>query len=76
MAFSTTEVEYMVATQASKEVIWLHRRLGELQVKQDNMVLHCDSQSALHLARNSAYHSRTNHIDIQYHFAHEVVKGG
>jgi hypothetical protein len=28
----------------------------------------------LHIARNSTFHLRTKHIDVQYHFVHEVVK--
>lgn len=76
VTLSTTEAKYMVATHASKEAIWLHRLLDELQVKQDNMVLHYDSQSALHLVCNLIYHSRTKHIDTKYHFVHEVVEGG
>lgn len=66
----------MATTHGSKEEIWIHRILGELQVKQDNMVLHCDNQSAFHLAQNSTYHVRTKHIDSQYHFVHELVEGG
>ncbi|KAE8714088.1 putative GHMYB10 [Hibiscus syriacus] len=31
-------------------------------------------QSALHLARNSTFHSRTKHIRVQYHFIREKVE--
>ena len=36
----------------------------------------CDSQSAIHLATNPAYHSRTKHIDVRYHFLRLVIDGG
>jgi len=52
----------------------LERLLGELQVKQDKVKLHCDSQSVLHLAKNPAYHARTKHIDVQYHYVRELVE--
>ncbi|KAH9687766.1 hypothetical protein KPL70_014887 [Citrus sinensis] len=76
MVLSTTEVEYMAATQACKEVIWIQRLLEELGHKQEKISVFCDSQSALHIARNPAFHSRTKHIGVQYHFVREVVEDG
>jgi hypothetical protein len=76
VALSTTEAEYMAATQACKEAIWMKKLMEELGYKQDNILLYCDSQSALHIARNPAFHSRTKHIDVQYHFVREVVEDG
>jgi hypothetical protein len=34
----------------------------------------CDSQSAIFLAKNPTYHSKTKHIDIQYHFVRDMVE--
>lgn len=76
VALSTTEAEYMAATQACKEAIWMQRLLEELGHKQEKIPLFCDSQSALHIARNPAFHSRTKHIGVQYHFVREVVEDG
>ena len=59
---STTEVEYVVATQASKEAIWLQMLLEELRHKLEKIALFCDSQSTLHLAKNPKFHSKTKHI--------------
>lgn len=68
VALSTTEAEYIAATEACKEMLWIQRFLGELGIKQDKYVLYCDSQSAIHLAKNPAFHSRTKHIDLRYHW--------
>eukprot|EP00253_Pinus_taeda_P021025 PITA_21025 len=68
VALSTTEAEYVVATEASKEMIWLQRFIGELGKKHDMRMLYSDSQSAIHLAKNSTFHSRTKHIQPKYHF--------
>ncbi|KAH9678884.1 Integrase catalytic domain-containing protein [Citrus sinensis] len=74
VALSTTEAEYMAATQAYKEAIWIQMLLEELRHKQEKNFVYCDSQSALHIARNPAFHSRTKHIGVQYHFVREVVE--
>ena len=76
VALSTTEAEYMAATQACKESVWIQRLLEELGHKQEKITLFCDNQSALHIARNPAFHSRTKHIGVQYHFVREVVEDG
>jgi len=34
----------------------------------------CDSQSAIFLANNPDYHSKTKHIDVQYHFVRDMVE--
>ena len=34
----------------------------------------CDSQSVILLAKNSAYHLKTKHIDVQYHFVRDVIE--
>ena len=38
------------------------------------MRIDCDSQSAIFLAKNPTYHSRTKHIDVQYHFVRDMVE--
>ncbi|KAH9789507.1 Integrase catalytic domain-containing protein [Citrus sinensis] len=76
VALSTTEAEYMAATQACKEAIWIQRLLEELGHKQQKIPVFCDSQSALHIGRNPTFHSRTKHIGVQYHFVREVVEDG
>lgn len=76
VAMSTTEAEYVAAAQASKEAVWLKMLLEELGHAQEKITLFCDNQSALHLARNPAFHSKTKHIRVQYHFVREKVEEG
>ena len=68
--------EYVAATEASKEVIWLQRFMEELGKKQENSRLYSDSQSAIHLAKNSTFHSKTKHIQLRYHFIRSVLENG
>jgi hypothetical protein len=76
MTISTTEAKYVAVTEASKELIWLHGLLIELGFEQEMNVLQSDSQSAIHLAKNSAFHSRTKHIDLCYHFIQWLIEDG
>ena len=73
MALSTTEAEYMETTHASKEVVWLQIFYSGIRLVQQAVRIDCDSQSAIFLAKNPTHHSKTNHIDIQYHFVRDMV---
>ncbi|KAK4402906.1 Glutathione S-transferase U17 [Sesamum angolense] len=63
VALSTTEAEHMAVAEDAKEALWLNRLAKELGVEQGGVQLHCDSQSAIYLAKNHVYHARTKHID-------------
>ncbi|GJV23923.1 dual specificity protein phosphatase PHS1 isoform X2, partial [Tanacetum coccineum] len=76
VAMSTTEAEYVAAAQASKEAVWLKMLLEELGHAQEKITIFCDNQSALYLARNPTFHSKTKHIRVQYHFVSEKVEEG
>ena len=73
VALSTTEAEYIAITEAAKEIIWLQSYLRELHMEQPISPLWSDSQSAVHLAKNAAFHSRTRHIKRKYHFIREAL---
>ncbi|GKE93370.1 hypothetical protein Tco_1574465 [Tanacetum coccineum] len=76
VALSTIEAEYMAATEACKELLWLKRFLQELGFKQQRYAVLCDNQSAIHLAKNSMFHKRTKHIDIRYHWIRDAIEDG
>ena len=73
VALSTTEAEYIAATEAAKEMLWMKRFVQELGLMQDEYVVFCDSQSAMDLSKNTSYHSRTKHIDVRYHWLRDVI---
>jgi hypothetical protein len=74
VALSNTEVEYMAATHASKELVWLQILCSGIGLVQQAIRIDCDSHSAIFLAKNLAHHSKTKHIDIQYHFVRDMVE--
>ena len=74
VTLSTTEAEYIVATEAGKEMIWLYGFLDEFGKKQEMGILHSDSQSAIFFAKNSSFHSKSKHIQTKYHFIRYLVE--
>lgn len=36
--------------------------------------MYTGSQSAIHIAKNSAFHSRTKHIGLRYHFIRSLLE--
>jgi hypothetical protein len=73
---STIEAEYVAATEASKEMIWLQSFMEELGKKWENSRLYYDSQSAIHLVKNSTFHSKTKNIQLRYHFIRSTLEDG
>ena len=61
-ALSTIQAEYVVATKATKEMIWLQFFLEESGHPQKDNYFLIDSQSAIHLAKNSDLHSKTKYV--------------
>ena len=75
VALSSVEAEYMSASQATREAVWLKRFLHELNIATDKPIsIACDSQGAIAVAKNPEYHARTKHIDIQHHYVREKVE--
>ena len=73
VALSTTEAEFIAATKACKELLWMKRFLQELGFKQQKYIVFCDSQSAIHLGKNSSFHARSKHIDVRYHWIRDDI---
>ena len=47
--------------------------MRELGVEQDEVWLHCDSQSSIYLTNNHVYYGRTKHIDVRFHKIMELL---
>jgi len=77
VTLSTTEAEYVAATHAAKEAVWLRRLIAEIFPTADApTVLFGDNKSAIALAHGGQYHARTKHIDIRYHFIRYIIEAG
>lgn len=74
---SSAEAEYRSMAAAASEVTWLVNLLTELGISDlQPVTLHCDNQSALHIAKNPVFHDRTKHIEVDCHFTREKVMEG
>lgn len=72
VSLSTTESEYMAASNAVKELIWLRSFMNELlpdKIKCVSFLM--DNQSAIRLIKNPEFHKRSKHIDVRFHFIRE-----
>ena len=77
VALSSTEAEYIMQMHMAKEALWLHSFLWELRSAPDDpLILNCDNQGVIALAKDNKFHVRTKHIDVHYHFIHEAVEDG
>lgn len=90
VALSSCEAEYMGQTQATKEAVWLKLLLHELNTPSPSqntentatnpalysVIIHCDNQGAIALSKNPQAHSRSKHIDIQWHYQREKIEDG
>ena len=74
VALSTTEAEYVAASEAAKNVIWLTRLFAELSDNLPCPVLQVDNVSAIRLAKNPEFHKRTKHVDIRHHFIRDLIE--
>ncbi|KAL7148111.1 hypothetical protein ABFS83_06G156000 [Erythranthe nasuta] len=74
VGLSSTEAEYVAATMAAQECIWLNSSLGDLFCKDEYSVkIKCDNESAIELASNPVVHGRTKHIEIHHNYFREDV---
>ena len=75
VALSSCEAEYIAATSATCQAVWMSRLLGELMRTEAMKVkLLVDNQSAITLSKNPVHHNRTKHIDTRYHFVRQCVE--
>nr|GEX75304.1 zinc finger, CCHC-type [Tanacetum cinerariifolium] len=77
VALSLCESEFMAATRAACQALWLKRLLSEITGwEEERITLKVDNISAIALVRNPVFHGRSKHIDIRYHFIRKCVENG
>eukprot|EP00253_Pinus_taeda_P034538 PITA_34538 len=75
VALSSAEAEYMAASLAACEAIWMRKILVELFGSHlEPTVIYCDNQSCIKLSTNPVFHDISKHIDIRYHHIRDCVQ--
>ena len=79
IADSTTEAEYIAASDATKEVVWLRNFITDLWAVysiSNSIDIYCDNSGALTQAKEPRAHHRSRHILRKYHLVREIVARG
>jgi hypothetical protein len=79
IADSTMEAEYIAASEAAKEAVWLRNFLSNLEVVpglDKAVTLFCDNSGAVANSKEPRSHKRAKHIERKYHLIREIVNRG
>ena len=77
VTLSTTEAEYISATAAAQEILWLRNLFSEIGYEVEGAsTLYLDNQSAIAVSRNPEHHGRMKHLDLRHYWLRDVVKAG
>jgi hypothetical protein len=75
VALSSAEAEFMALCAAAQEMMYLKQLMEELlNCSQGPVVIYEDNQGCLAMAVRPAFHSRTRHIRMRFHFVRELIE--
>ena len=79
MANSTTEAEYIAASKAAKDGVWIRKFLIELGVfpnASSPLDLYCDNSGAIAQAKEPRNHQKSKHVMWQFYLIREFIERG
>jgi hypothetical protein len=79
VADSTTQAEYIAASEAAKETVWIRKfvsELGDVPSASSPVDLYCDNSGAIALAKEPRSHKKSRHILQKYHLICHFVERG
>ncbi|GJU02341.1 putative ribonuclease H-like domain-containing protein [Tanacetum coccineum] len=74
VAHSTTEVEYVAATNCCGQVLWIQNQMLDYGFNFMNTKIHIDNESTICIMKNPVFHAKTKHIEIRHHFIGDSYK--
>ena len=76
VALSSSEAEFVAASEAVKEIIFVLQVLESMGITvKTPVVVRVDNMGAIFMSENSSSGTRTRHIDTRWHFVRELVEG-
>lgn len=74
VALSSTEAEYIAASETCKEILWLQQLQTSFDIKDpEATTLYVDNQSCLKIIQNEKSSNRSKHIDTKFHFIRDLA---
>lgn len=75
IAASSCEAEYIALFHATSEALFLRQLIAEIKNEEPQTVnLFGDNMGSLKLAKHQAYHKKSRHINIKFHFIRKYVE--
>ncbi|GJZ61981.1 retrovirus-related pol polyprotein from transposon TNT 1-94 [Tanacetum coccineum] len=75
-AISSKKAKYIAMSGCCAQILWMRSQLTDYGIRFNKIPMYYDNKSAIALCCNNVQHSRSNHIDIRFHFIKEQVKNG
>ncbi|KAJ9539184.1 hypothetical protein OSB04_031917 [Centaurea solstitialis] len=79
IADSTTKAEYIAASDAAKEVVWLRNFISDLRVVVSisrSIDILCDNSGVVAQAKEPREHHKSRHVLKKYHIIREIIGRG
>ena len=75
VAQSTAEVEFIAATTAVNQALWLRKILTDLHLEQDTTIeVMVDNQATIIISKNPVFHGKTKYFNIKLFFLRDVQR--
>ncbi|KAJ1592085.1 hypothetical protein NDA12_005492 [Ustilago hordei] len=76
VSLSTIEAEFIAATEATHEVLFLKQLLHLIGIATGTPTVYSDNTGCIQVSKDPAQHWKLKHIDTKYHFIHNNVQEG
>jgi hypothetical protein len=74
VATSSTEAEYIAASETVKDMLYVHNLLTEITPVSTPMCLFVDNSGSICISEKNLNNQRTKHIDVRYHHIRDWVQ--